>query len=96
MSEFKYELGYEATDVVTGFKGTISGRVQYITGCNQYQLSTKSKNGDFHTCWFDEHRLKVGKKDKAYDFINQSYKVETPKKLTLGAGPSPVKPKGNL
>ncbi|AOF89037.1 hypothetical protein [Sinorhizobium sp. RAC02] len=49
-------LGMMAKDVITGFSGIITGRVNYITGCDQYLLSPQS---DKEPRWFDEQRLEV-------------------------------------
>lgn len=56
------ELGKRARDKVTGFKGVITGRSQFITGCDQYVLIPKMKKGDTELAkgqWFDEGRLEV-------------------------------------
>jgi hypothetical protein len=58
-SVFLYENGTTATDRVTGFKGVIVGRCDYLTGCRQYLLqpsgTATDKKPDPH--WFDEERL---------------------------------------
>ena len=61
----KFELGITAKDKITGFKGVITGRVQYLTGCDQYLLcppvDKEGKPGE--ACWYDENRIeRVGKK----------------------------------
>ena len=38
---FKYELGSEAKDKVTGFSGMIVSRAEWLTGCNVYGLKSK-------------------------------------------------------
>ena len=57
----KFELGKEAKDEITGFKGIIVGRAEYLFGCNQYGLAPKAgKDSSFkHTEWFDEGRIKI-------------------------------------
>ena len=62
MSDFIFENGSEVKDVVTGFKGIIMGRVEYLTGCNQYAVSSRKltaegKRGEWE--WIDENRLVV-------------------------------------
>ena len=37
----KFEMGVQVEDVITGFKGTVTGYVKYITGCNQYLVSPR-------------------------------------------------------
>lgn len=67
MGSFKIELGEKVTDSITGFKGTVTGRSEYITGCKQYAVVPRSKdNKASEGTWFDEDRL-VGsvKKKKA-------------------------------
>ena len=60
MSEFKFELGQRAKDTITGFQGTITGRSQYMTGCNQYALQPSADNGKWvDGQWFDENRLEL-------------------------------------
>ncbi|EPN30018.1 hypothetical protein A245_46208, partial [Pseudomonas syringae pv. actinidiae ICMP 19096] len=39
------ELGKKARDKISGFEGVITGRAQYLTGCDQYVLSPAAKNG---------------------------------------------------
>lgn len=59
-------LGKTGKDLVTGFEGTIVGVVSYLTGCSQYLLQPKTKDGDFKEAkWFDEGRVTFG--DQAID-----------------------------
>ena len=46
---------------VTGFEGVVTGRVDYITGCNQYLVQPKVKADGtvVEPRWIDEHRLSV-------------------------------------
>ena len=53
------ELGQEARDVVTGFNGTVTALIRYITGCDRYQLSKMSNDGSLRDEWFDATRLEV-------------------------------------
>lgn len=59
VNEFRVDLGTEVTDQITGFKGMVTARCQYITGCNQYLVQPKVKKaGDFvESQWFDEDRV---------------------------------------
>ena len=62
MSEFIFELGKEAKDKITGFKGIIVGRVEYLFGCNQYGIAPKSIGTDGKlndTNYFDEGRIEI-------------------------------------
>ncbi len=46
MNKFKFELGQEVVDTITGFTGVIRVRSQYLTGCNAYGIqNTKLKDG---------------------------------------------------
>lgn len=58
---FKHELGQQAQDLVTGFKGIIFSRSQYLTGCNRYGLQpTVGKDGKpAEALWFDENQIKI-------------------------------------
>lgn len=56
---FKFNLGDEVKDQLTGFKGYIASRADYITGCNRYGLLQKvQKDGNIPNWqWFDEPSL---------------------------------------
>jgi hypothetical protein len=55
------ELGLKAKDKITGFEGIIIGRIQYLTGCDQYGVTPKAKKGEkpLSTEWFDEGRIEI-------------------------------------
>lgn len=55
------ELGQEAKDKITGFKGILTSRHQYITGCDQYGLTPKAdKKGELgDNLQFDEGRIEI-------------------------------------
>lgn len=54
-------LGQTVKDRITGFKGVVTGLVDYISGCRQALVSPTTKpDGDFaHSHWFDTDRLDV-------------------------------------
>ena len=54
-------LGKEARDKVTGFRGVVIGRAEYLYGCAQYGLAPKAnKDGEVRAAqWFDEGRIEV-------------------------------------
>ena len=56
---FKFELGMELKERVTGFAGVVMVRTEYTTGCITYGLlSKKLKDGKVQDwAWFDESRL---------------------------------------
>lgn len=54
------KLGVKARDKITGFEGIITGRAQYITGCDQYVLVPPVKDGKVgDSQWFDEGRIEI-------------------------------------
>jgi len=55
------ELGQEAKDKVTGFKGIVTARKQYITGCDQYTISPPvDDKGDLQKIYdFDEDQIEI-------------------------------------
>ena len=58
------EFGIKVKDTVTGFTGTVTGKVCYITGCDQYLVQPPmNKQGVFiEPRWMDEGRLEqIGK-----------------------------------
>lgn len=88
------ELGYEVKDKITGFKGTVTGRAQYVTGCDQYLVTPKSKGVTFaDSSWIDEGRLIIGKQLlKPEDVqLKESILSKKPRK----GGPTMYSPKRN-
>ena len=63
---FKIDMGAEVKDHVTEFKGVITARTEFISGCIQYIVQPKcGKDGKKpEGQWFDEDRLIVTKKAK--------------------------------
>lgn len=55
------ELGQEVRDVVTGFRGIVTGRVDYLTGCRQLLVNPGLKDDGTlrEQSWFDEQRCEV-------------------------------------
>ena len=54
------ELGKKGRDKITGFEGIITGRAQYLYGCDQYCLVPPSKEGTIkESHWFDEGRIEI-------------------------------------
>lgn len=53
-----FKLGWTAKDKITGFQGVITGRCEYLTGCNQVLLSppVDEKGAHRDACWYDEQR----------------------------------------
>tara|TARA_Y100000034_G_scaffold8165_2_gene8934 strand:+ start:9664 stop:10155 length:492 start_codon:yes stop_codon:yes gene_type:complete len=61
--EFEFELGSVLKDKVTGFKGVVTARSQFISDCNNYCLKPQElKDGiPIDVKWFDEPLLAVVK-----------------------------------
>ncbi len=57
-------IGKQATDRITGFWGTVTGYVQYITGCNQLLVSPRVRpDGNLdEPRWIDEQRLEIARR----------------------------------
>lgn len=58
---FKYRRGEPVADIITGFRGHITGRADYLTGCNQYLVTPPvDKDGKrVDSAWYDENRLRI-------------------------------------
>ena len=58
------ELGDKARDSITGFAGTLIGRAEYLTGCEQWLIVglafDPGKLGE--SGWFDADRIEVTEK----------------------------------
>lgn len=61
--EFKFGLGDEVKDEITGFKGIITCRTQWLNNCNTYGVQlTKLKDGETRKReGFDEPQLELVK-----------------------------------
>lgn len=59
---FRFNLGEEVREIVTGFSGIIMVRSEYFTGCRHYgvqsrKINSDGKLGDWE--YFDESRLEL-------------------------------------
>lgn len=62
---FKYKLGIEVEDKITGLRGILIGRAEHITGCDTYGLQPKVKDNTIvSSTWIDEGRIEVIKRSK--------------------------------
>lgn len=54
-----FQLGDRVRDVITGFKGVVTGRIEYINGCDQCCISPEAtRDGKLaESIWFDWQRL---------------------------------------
>ena len=60
----KFELGATLRDKITGFEGIAIGVASYITGCDQFCVQPKLKDGSFvESKWLDDNRLEVAGDD---------------------------------
>ena len=60
MAKVSYKLGLMAQDSVTGFKGILVSKHEYLNGCVQYNLEGKSKAGDKPVSFYvDEAQVKI-------------------------------------
>ena len=71
----KLKLGIEAKDTVTGFKGTVTGRCSYLTGCDQILISPPVDKEGKHveSRWYDVNRV-VGLTEKPIVLDTQTNK----------------------
>lgn len=60
-TEYKFTLGSEVRCTITGYKGVIIGRSQWLHGCNTYQVKSKElKDGKpMESVAFDEAALEL-------------------------------------
>jgi hypothetical protein len=78
---FKFELGQEIKDVITGYQGVVMVRAEYFTGCRHYGVLTRlpDKDGNERPWnWLDESRWEVVELPK----------VEQPKRKSSGPCPN--------
>ena len=57
---FKFNLGDELKDEISGFKGIVVARIEYLTGCEQYQLQPRGLNKEklpWTSKWFDVEQI---------------------------------------
>ncbi len=81
---FKFELGARVKDVITGYKGVVGGRTQYLRGCIQYGIVKEglTKEGTYPDwVWLDESRLMLDSESLKLMMV-----------LTTPAGPAPSAP----
>jgi len=62
MHDFTFNLGDEVKDKITGYKGVIRARSQYLTGCNTYGIQSQKltkEEAPQDWKWFDEDQLSL-------------------------------------
>ncbi len=67
---FKFELGQQLYDEITGFSGIVVCRMEYLTGVNRYSLQSESCQDGKPLDWqaFDEITLRAGNDNKKIGF----------------------------
>jgi len=68
MTEFKFELGEKVRDKVSGFKGTIIQRTEFLNGCIQYGVQPQGldKDGKIRDAMgIDEQSIELIEKKKS-------------------------------
>lgn len=64
-------LGKTATDLITGFKGVITGHASYITGCDQVSLTGKANDTSTGaSMWVDVNRIEL-------DYVTKQIVLDT-------------------
>lgn len=61
MPRHKLDLGREAEDIITGFRGIVVSKTTFLTGCDRYEVQPKiDESGEIpESKAFDEEQLKV-------------------------------------
>ena len=64
--DFTFNIGDEVKDTITGFKGIVTARTQWLNNCNTYGVQpTKLKDGAPQAViYFDQPQLELVKKKK--------------------------------
>jgi len=73
-------LGDTVTDTITGFTGIVVGRVEYLTGCIQFEVQPKGlKDGvPINPKWIDEVRLGIQEASAGGPHDNSPVRVTPP------------------
>ena len=58
---FKHKLGQIGKDKITGFKGILTARCEFLTGCNRYCIQPKElRDGKpVDSIYFDEAQIEI-------------------------------------
>jgi heat shock protein HspQ len=56
---FKFEIGARVRDTITGYSGVVTGRAQYVSGVNRYQVEAVDSTGRPCEWWLDGERCEV-------------------------------------
>jgi len=78
-ADFKFDLGDEVVDTITGFEGIVKARTQWLHNCNVYTVQPRE--------------LKDGKPVESSGFDEPQLKLKQPKKVPASrktGGPTPA------
>lgn len=54
------KLGVQGKDKISGFEGVVTGRSQWLYGCDQYCIAAQAKDGKAGDAqWYDEGRIEI-------------------------------------
>ena len=84
---FKFELGVEVKDKVSGYKGIIIGKTEWQTGCNTYGVKSQTLNNGVpvEAQWIDEIRLdQIGNGINIKKDVRKGGPQITPKRNIIG------------
>jgi hypothetical protein len=76
-------LGQSVVDKLTGFKGLVTGRCEYLTGCHQVlvQPRVNAENEFVEPRWFDEDRAELlDGRIVSLQTVNPGFDKEPPKR----------------
>ncbi len=77
------ELGEKVKDTITGFTGITVGRVEYLYGCEQYQVEGIDHDKQPASFWFDTQRLQTITKRK-YKAVEETVRRGGPRDTPTG------------
>jgi len=80
-------LGYEAKDMITGFKGIVTSVTQWMTGCDRLLIQPQDLDKDgkpVDASWFDENQVIILSKKKKIVLNNEKEAKKTEKPKTGG------------
>lgn len=81
-TNWRFKLGEKVKDIITGWKGTVTARIEYLNGCLQYCVESKvDKEGKMKKApYIDEGQLELieGKSKRASKSGPQGLMPNTP------------------
>lgn len=86
-ADFKFELGDEVKDIITGFKGVVISRTQWLNACNVYGVQPRKlkDNKIQEKGHFDEPQLELVKSEVVKPFLKH---VQESAGVTKTGGPA--------